>query len=84
MKQYKPLLSSAPAHSILNAQGFRYTNSVSTDIRETFARLRRKASAKNDCQPANAANATNVRALANNRSDALAPVHPLASLRHAG
>ena len=36
---YKPLLSSAPAKSILNA-GFRYTNSAATDIRKTFARVR--------------------------------------------
>ena len=42
MKRYKPLLSSAPAHSILNAQAFRYTNSVDTDIRRTFARIRRE------------------------------------------
>ena len=39
MKHYKPLLSSAPANSILNAQEFHYTNSTSTDIRKTFARL---------------------------------------------
>ena len=42
MKRYKPLLSSAPAHSILNAQAFHYTNSVATDIRKTFARIRRE------------------------------------------
>jgi hypothetical protein len=42
VKRYKPLLSSAPAHSILNAQGFHYTNSVETDIRKTFARVRRE------------------------------------------
>ena len=37
----KPLVSSAPAHSILNA-GFRYTSSAATDIRKTFARVRRE------------------------------------------
>ena len=42
VKRYKPLLSSAPAHSILNAQAFHYTNSVATDIRNTFARIRRE------------------------------------------
>ena len=41
-KRYKPLLSSAPARSILNAQAFHYTNSVQTDIRKTFARIRRE------------------------------------------
>ena len=41
VKRYKPLLSSAPAHSILNAQAFHYTSSVDTDIRKTFARIRR-------------------------------------------
>lgn len=40
MNDYKPLLSSAPAHSILNAQAFHYTNSLATDIRKTFARAR--------------------------------------------
>jgi hypothetical protein len=44
MKQHKPLVSSAPVHSILNAQTFHYRNSASTDIRKTFARFRRKAS----------------------------------------
>ena len=43
MKQYKPLLSSAPANSILNAQKFHYRNSANTDIRKTFATLRRNA-----------------------------------------
>jgi len=38
---HKPLVSSAPVHSILNA-GFRYTNSTATDIRKTFARIRRE------------------------------------------
>jgi len=42
VKRYKTLLSSAPAHSILNAQAFNYTNSVQTDIRTTFARIRRE------------------------------------------
>ena len=42
VKRYKPLLSSAPAHSIRNAQAFHYTNSVDTDIRRTFARIRRE------------------------------------------
>ena len=42
MKRYKPLFSSAPAHSILNAQAFHYTNSVATDIRRTFASARRR------------------------------------------
>ena len=42
MKRYKPLLSSAPEHSILNAQAFHYTNAVATDIRRTFARIRRE------------------------------------------
>ena len=41
MKVFKPLVSSAPAHSILNAQAFQYTNSVATDVRKTFARIRR-------------------------------------------
>jgi hypothetical protein len=42
VKRYKPLLSSAPAHSILNAQAFHYANSADTDIRKTFARVRRE------------------------------------------
>jgi len=42
VKRSKPLLSSAPAHSILSAQAFHYTNSVATDIRKTFARIRRE------------------------------------------
>jgi hypothetical protein len=41
VKRYRPLLSSAPAHSILNAQAFHYTNSVETDIRKTLARRER-------------------------------------------
>lgn len=39
---YKPLVSSAPARSILNAQTFHYTSRVETDIRKTFARVRRE------------------------------------------
>ena len=46
MKDYKPLVSSAPAHRILNAQTFRYTSSVATDIRKTFARIRREQKVK--------------------------------------
>jgi hypothetical protein len=65
MKHYKPLLSSAPANSILNAQQFHYTNSASTDIRKTFANFRRNASRKN--QPSVA---TNVRTLTKNPLDA--------------
>jgi hypothetical protein len=42
VKRYKPLLSLAPAHSILDAKAFHYTNSVATDIRKTFARIRRE------------------------------------------
>ena len=42
VKRYKPVLSSAPAHSILNAQAFQYRNSVDTDIRKTLARIRRQ------------------------------------------
>jgi hypothetical protein len=48
VKRYKPLLSSAPADSILNAQAFHYTNSVDTDIRRTFARIRREPRAFRD------------------------------------
>jgi hypothetical protein len=44
---YKPLASSAPAHSILNAQAFHYTSSVGTDIRKTFARVRREGAKAN-------------------------------------
>jgi len=44
---YKPLVSSAPAHSILNAQAFHYTSSVETDIRKTFARVRRRRAKAN-------------------------------------
>ena len=53
MKDCKPLLSSAPAHSILNAQAFHYTNSAETDIRKTFARVLRSRAKAN--APINAA-----------------------------
>jgi len=65
MKQYKPLLSSAPANSILNAQEFHYRNSASTDIRKTFANFRRNASKQNQPRVA-----TNVRTLRKNPIDA--------------
>ena len=42
VKCYKPLLSSVPAHSILNSQAFHYTNSADTHIRRTFTRIRRE------------------------------------------
>ena len=42
---YKPLLTAAPAHSILNAE-FRYIKSTETDIRRTFARIRREQAAR--------------------------------------
>ena len=76
MKQYKSLLSSAPANSILNAQEFHYRNSASTDIRKTFANFRRYASKQN--QPSAA---TNVRTLTKNPIDATAAPCSLASLR---
>ena len=76
MKQYKPLLSSAPANSILNAQQFHYTNSASTDIRKTFANFRRNASRQN--QPSVA---TNVRRLRKNPIDATPAPCSLESLR---
>jgi hypothetical protein len=44
---YKPLVSSAPAHSILNAQAFQYTSSAKTDIRKTFARVQRRRAKTN-------------------------------------
>ena len=69
VKRYKPLLSSAPAHSILNTQAFQYTNSVDTDIRRTFARIRRER--------ANAAVVVNlashVRAVTTNACDSSLP-----------
>jgi hypothetical protein len=74
MRRYKPLLSSAPAHSILNARTFAYTNSASTDIRVTFARVRRGAAK----QPSVA---TNVRALPTSAAGALAPSASLRPLR---
>ena len=60
MKNHKPLLSSAPAHSILNAQSFQYTSSADTDIRKTFARIRRER----EKAAAVIAIASNVRSLA--------------------
>ena len=42
MSNYKPLLSSAPSNSILNAQAFQYSSSVDTDLRRTFERIRRE------------------------------------------
>lgn len=39
MSEYKPLRSSAPAHSLLSP-AFRYTPADRTDIRERFARIR--------------------------------------------
>ena len=50
---YKPLVTAAPAHSILNAE-FRYVKSTETDIRRTFARIRREqaASAPRNARPA--------------------------------
>ena len=69
MKRYKPLLSSAPAHSILNAQAFHYRDSVDTEIRRTFARIRRER--------ANAAVVVNlashVRSVATNACDSSLP-----------
>jgi hypothetical protein len=50
MKNFKPLVSSAPTHSILNARTFHYSSSADTDIRRTFARLRREA-ALHESQP---------------------------------
>jgi hypothetical protein len=80
MKQYKPLLSSAPANSILNAQQFHYTNSANTDIRKTFANFRRKASRQH--QPSFTAN---VRTLRKNPIDtALAPCSPEPLRRSSG
>jgi hypothetical protein len=47
VKDYRPPLSSAPAHSILNAQAFHCTNSVETDSRKTFARVPRSRAKAN-------------------------------------
>jgi hypothetical protein len=55
MKSHKPLLSSAPPHSILNARTFRYSDSANTDIRRTFARARREA-ARGQSRPGSATN----------------------------
>ena len=65
MNDYKPLLSSAPAHSILNAQAFHYTNSVDTDIRKTFERVRaaaRKHLLRRSTSPATFGRSTGARA----------------------
>jgi len=78
MKHYKPLLSSAPAHSILNAQEFHYTNSASTDIRKTFAHFRRSAARQSEQRVA-----TNVRPLTKNPLDATQAFGSLAPLRRA-
>jgi hypothetical protein len=56
VKRYKPLLSSTPAHSILNAQAFHYTNSAATDIRMTFARVRRRREEADAASPNVASN----------------------------
>ena len=76
VKRYKPLLSSAPAHSILNAEAFNYTNSVDTDIRKTFARFRRER--------ANAAAIANigshVRCVTTEARDTSVPRHPVHSI----
>ena len=76
MKQYKPLLSSAPANSILNAQQFHYTNSASTDIRKTFATFRRNASRLNAPSVP-----TNVRTLRKNPVDTALTPYSLEPLR---
>ena len=76
MKPYKPLLSSAPANSILNAQEFHYRNSASTDIRKTFANFRRNTSKQNQSSVA-----TNVRTLTTNPIDATPAPCSLVSLR---
>ena len=64
---YKPLVSSTPAHSILNAQAFHYTSSVETDIRKTFARVR----ATKDNASTNAT--SNVRPLIKKEAEMLPP-----------
>jgi hypothetical protein len=66
---YKPLASSAPAHSILNAQAFQYASSVETDIRKTFARVRRERAKAN--APINAT--SNVRPLIKKEAEMLPP-----------
>ena len=76
MKQYKPILSSAPANSILNTQEFHYRNSASTDIRKTFANFRRNASKQKQSSIA-----TNVRILTKNPIDATPAPYSLTSLR---
>jgi hypothetical protein len=76
MKQYKPLISSAPTNSILNAQRFHYTNSASTDIRKTFANFRRNASQQDQPRVA-----TNVRALTKSQLEGKPAFCSLASPR---
>jgi hypothetical protein len=78
--EYKPLLSSAPAHSILNARTFRYTSSVATDIRRTFARIRREQKAEHAAMPRVA---SNVRPLTKAACDASSSARSPASLRSA-
>jgi len=60
---HKPLVTSTPVHSILNP-GFRYTSSAATDIRKTFARIRR--------EQAKAAAASSARSLIMRSQDASA------------
>ena len=66
MKGYKPLVSSAPAHSILNARTFRYTSSVATDVRRTFPRVMRGRALALEMTQA----VSNVRALPRKRCEA--------------
>ena len=76
VKRYKPLLSSAPANSILNAQAFNYTNSVDTDIRKTFARIRRERA--NAVVIANIG--SHVRCITTKARDTSVPRHPVQSI----
>jgi hypothetical protein len=80
MKSYKPLLSSAPAHSILNARTFHYRNSADTDIRKTFARLRRDASKKD----VRSGIAPNVRAFTKHSTEGAPPSVPRPLRRSSG
>lgn len=66
---YKLLVSSAPAHSILNAQAFHYTSSVETDIRKTFARVRRERAKTH----ASSSATSNVRPLIKKEAEMLPP-----------
>ena len=66
---YKLLVSSAPAHSILNAQAFHYTSSVETDIRKTFARVRRERAKAH----ASSSATSNVRPLIKKEAEMLPP-----------